>query len=147
MPRRDDSGEYELPRKKSKTPVWVILLVAIVPVGVVCSGCAGLAMWGRTLPTQPEKEYDARELLNAYANAPAKADDQLHGRRVTVKGTITGFLGDSVHLGGDGFPVVVCHMRHSDVVKLSKGQTVRVRGTVGIGNEAGIYLDNASLAD
>lgn len=147
--RDDDSGEYRPPARPKRVPVpvwvWVLLAGGVGVVVLVCGGgLVAMAVWGNSLPTPTEETYDANELLGAYQNAPAKMDAQLRGRRVVVTGRVSGFLGDCVLLGDRGI-AVTCFMPHRDVVKLSKGQTVSVRGRVGLGNSGGVYLEDARL--
>lgn len=145
--RRDDSGEYPAP-KKAGVPAWAWLMIAIGGVGLVvcCGGFVALAMWGRTLPTVPEKVYEADDLLAAYKQSPAKMGDDFKDKRITVRGRITHFLGDSV-LMGDGGTSITCLLPHSDAKKVSVGQTVKVRGTVTLGNSGGVWLNPAAIVD
>jgi hypothetical protein len=144
MPRDDDDRPI---RRRRGLPVWALALIIAGAVGVplLCGGGVVLvAIFGRTLPTKPETVYEADDLLASYRKSPVKMGDEFGDRMITVRGKVTGFLGNAVTMG-EGPTSITCFLSHTDAAKCGVGQTVKVRGKVSLGNQGGVWLNPAHI--
>jgi hypothetical protein len=89
--------------------------------------------------------YDASEVLSDYADNE-RAAEKKYGRKVRVRGKVTGFLGNTVLL--EHGPAISCFdLSDRDVEKLHRGSTCVIEGKPGLGNEGGVWLHECRVVE